>query len=314
MGKMGLLHASILNAMPGVRVAAIYDKNPRMTEFAQKALPDISVTDNFEKFSHLILDAVYVTTPIPTHFSVLKAMYTMGISKNLFVEKTLASNYDQAAQLCKEAKAVGGVSMVGYMNRFARTFQKAKSLLQRGAIGTVSSFTAYAYSSDFMGTRGRSVPARGGATRDLGSHVIDLSLWFFGDLELEATRAEASAHESDENSTSFAVRGLNGLIGEIDISWAKEGYRLPEFGLGIDGSRGAITVNGDTVKLTKTATDSVIWRKHDMDDTVPFFLGASEYYREDEHFIRSILESRVAEPDFTTASKVDYLIDRISAA
>ncbi len=68
MGKMGLLHASIVNTIPGVRLLALYDKSSILKRFAGKALNDIHVTDNIDEFARLKYDAVYVTTPIPTHF------------------------------------------------------------------------------------------------------------------------------------------------------------------------------------------------------------------------------------------------------
>jgi predicted dehydrogenase len=308
---MGLLHASILNTLPGVRLLAMYDKNSTMVKFAKKALTEICVTDNFEEFSEFKLDAVYVTTPIPTHYSIVKVIYSTGMVRNLFVEKTLASSYEQAAQLSQGAKGAGGVTMVGYMSRFAPTFKKAKVLLQEEAIGKSISFRAYAYASDFVGVRGKSMLIKGGAIRDLGAHIIDLSLWFFGDLEVESPKLEPSVQEDNESDVYFKVRGSDGLMGEFDISWCKEGYRLPEFGLTIRGSKGIITVDTDLVKLEKNGADLITWYRHDLYGDVPFFLGAPEYFREDEHFVRSILEGSIAEPDFNTASKVEFLIDRI---
>ena len=75
MGKMGLLHASIVNTIPGARLIAIYDKSPIIKRFVGKALNDIHVVNSFEKFAGLKCDAVYVTTPIPTHFSIDKEIY-----------------------------------------------------------------------------------------------------------------------------------------------------------------------------------------------------------------------------------------------
>jgi predicted dehydrogenase len=289
----------------------MYDKNSTIVKFARKALTEVCVTDNFERFSESNLDAIYVTTPIPTHYSIVKAIYSTGMVRNLFIEKTLASSYEQAAQLCQEAKAAGGITMVGYMSRFAPTFKKAKTLLQEQAIGKLISFKAYAYASDFVGVRGKSLLVKGGATRDLGAHIIDLSLWFFGDLEVESSKLGSSAQKNNESGAYFKVTGSDGLAGEFDISWCKEGYRLPEFGLTITGSKGVVTVNADYIKLEKSGADSLTWHRHDLHRDVPFFLGAPEYFWEDEHFVRSILEGSVADPDFNTASKVDFLIDSV---
>jgi predicted dehydrogenase len=78
--------------------------------------------------------------------------------------------------------------MVGYMSRFASTYRKARLLLQKGDIGQLLSFKAYAYASDFAAGNGKASNVKGGATRDLGAHIIDLSLWLFGDLELTFRR------------------------------------------------------------------------------------------------------------------------------
>jgi predicted dehydrogenase len=311
MGKMGLLHASIVNTIPGVRLLAVYDTSHVLKRFAEKALNDIHVTDNIDEFAGIKYDAIYVTTPIPTHFSIVREMYSRGVAKNIFVEKTLTSNYEQSATLCREAKAASGVNMVGYMCRFAPTFRKARALLQEETIGNPVSFNAYAYASDFADVRSKSLLARGGATRDLGAHVIDLCLWFFGDLEVEPAKPGPSATENTEGGSFFKVRSSNGLTGEFDISWCKAGYRLPEFGLSISGSKGVIKVNGDLVKLEKATGDTVTWHRQDLHDGVPFLLGAAEYYREDEHFVRAVLEGGGADPDFNTALKVDYLIDQV---
>ena len=308
---MGMLHASIVNTIPDVQLSALYDKNSLVVRFASKTFTDICVTDNLERFSDLSLDAVYVTTPIPTHYSILKAIYSIGMARNLFVEKTLASSYEQAAKLCQEAKAAGGVTMVGYMSRFAPTFKKVKALLQEEAIDKILSFKAYAYASDFENTKVRASSIKGGATRDLGAHVIDLSLWFFGDLEVKPTTPETSAVEITDSGSCFKVRNSNGLIGEFDISWSKAGYRLPEFGLSIRGSKGVITVNSDFVKLERIGMENTTLYRQNLNDRVPFLLGASEYYREDEHFLNSVLQDGSAVPDFSTASKVDLLIDQV---
>ena len=308
MGKMGLLHASIVNVLPGVRLSGMYDKNSTVVKFAKKAFTDVCVTDNLEKLADLHLDAVYVTTPIPIHFSLVRTIYAMGIARNLFVEKTLASDREQAKQLCHEAEAAGGVTMVGYMSRFAPTFQKARELLYGGAIGDATSFKAYAYASDFAGHKGKLVLDKGGATRDLGAHIIDQSLWFFGDLEVEP--AITPKREDTRDGTSFNVRGTGGLAGEYDISWCREGYRLPEFGLVIHGSKGKLEVNADLIKLETSGADVQTWHRHNLSTDLPFFLGAPEYYWEDEHFIKVIMSGGTAQPDFNTASKVDFLIEK----
>ncbi len=306
MGKMGLLHASILNTIPGVRVSAFFDKSRVSKWFTAKAFKDIRITENLEKFAAQKYDAVYVTTPIPTHFFVIKELFSSGITKNIFVEKTMAANSDQALSLCENARVTGGVNMVGYMSRFAPTFQRAWELLHDEMIGKPIAFKAYAYASDFADSKSKPLSGKGGATRDLGAHVIDLSLWFFGDLDI----VPGGSLYIDENCSSFKVHSPNGLTGEFDISWSRQDYRLPEYGLSITGSKGTIEVNQDIIRL-EDMENNITWHRQDLDDNVPFLLGATEYYREDEHFIKAVRGNYRAEPDFVAASRVDHLIEQV---
>lgn len=315
LGKMGLLHASILNTLPNVELTALCDKSSLIRKFCKKMIDKVHVVNDVEKLSDLGLDVVYVTTPIPSHFIVTNTLYSRKIAHNVFVEKTLASSPDEAKKLCELAQSFGGINMVGYMKRFAVTFRKAEHLLNQEALGDIVSFDAYAYSSDFFGSEKSSEKsaARGGVVRDLGAHVIDLALWFFGGLEVNSAKLEQPVDGVSEDSAQFSVNGADGLEGEFSISWCKENYRLPEFGLVIRGSEGIMNVNDDRVELKLNSGKSSRWYKHDLNDNVGFLLGAPEYFREDDYFIRSVLEKCNGDPSFHTASKVDYLIDQVKS-
>jgi len=313
LGKMGLLHACILNVLPYVELAALCDKSALIRTVFKRLFKRVQLTDDVEKLANLDLDAVYITTPIPSHFFLAKTVYLKEITSNLFVEKTLASNYDEAKELCKLAQSFGGINMVGYMKRFAVTFKKAKGLINKDVLGNVVSFDAYSYSSDFSEVKeGSKISgSRGGVLGDLGSHVVDLALWFFGDLQAESAELESLSAGGSEDSARFSVRNSDGLEGHFDISWCKKEYRMPEFGLIIRGTKGIMNVNDDTVKLELNGGESRKWYRHDLNDSVGFLLGAPEYFREDEYFIKSMLNGNEAEPDFSTASKVDCILDQV---
>lgn len=313
LGKMGLLHASILNVLPNVQLIALCDKSRLIIKFSKSLFKKVCVVDDVEKLSDSHLDAVYVTIPIPIHFPVAKTICQKGIARNLFVEKTLASSYKEAEELCELAQAFGDTNMVGYMKRFAVTFRKVKDLLDHETLGELISFHAYAYSSDFSEIREGSKPptSRGGVLADLGSHVIDLALWLFGDLEVDSAELESLTPGGAEDSVRFRVKNSDGLEGRFDVSWCMNNYRLPEFGMTIRGSKGVMRVDDYKVGVELDNGKSSSWYRHDLNDNVGFLLGDPEYFREDAYFIKSILEGHGAEPSFMTASKVDYVIDRV---
>lgn len=266
-----------------------------------------------EELRSLDLGAVYVTTPIPSHFSITKAIYSNKITQNVFIEKTLASSYEESKQLRDLAERHGGTNMVGYMKRFGVTYAKARDLLNQETIGDITSFEAYAYSSDFYGVK-RNPDAfanRGGVLKDLGAHTIDLALWFFGDLQLAKDGVESIAGKNSEDDVQFTVKTLNGSEGRFYVSWSKNGYHMPEFGLLVKGTKGNIKVNDDEANMQLNNGQRSLWYRHDLDDNVGFLIGSPEYYREDEHFIKAALGHRCCSPDFNTASKVDIMIQEL---
>jgi predicted dehydrogenase len=313
LGKMGLLHASILSTLPDVELVGICDKSTLIRRFCKEMFAGAKLCGGLEELRPLDLGAVYVTTPIPSHFFITKAVYSNELAKNVFVEKTLASSYDESKQLCEIAKRSGGTNMVGYMKRFGVTYAKARNLLNQEAIGDVTSFEAYAYSSDFYGVKRNpdASTSRGGVIKDLGAHTIDLALWFFGDFQLAKDGVESVGGKNSEDDVQFTVKTLNGSEGRFNVSWSKNGYHMPEFGLIVQGTRGNIKVNDDEVNMQLDNGGRSVWYRHDLDDNVGFLIGSPEYYREDEYFIKAALGARHGSPDFDTASKVDIMIQEL---
>ena len=313
LGKMGLLHATILSTVDGAELVALCDKSLFIRRFIKRIFPGIRVVADMEELSAMGLDGVYVTTPEASHFPIIKSIYNNGIARNVFVEKPLASSYAEAEELCKLTEKQGGIDMVGYNRRFSVTFRKAKQILDEGVLGEPTIFKGYAYSSDYLGaTVSPRSASRGGVLSDLGCHAVDLALWFFGQLEVESASIESLVGSDAKDSVYFKVRTTGGLQGELSTSWCVENYRLPYIGLLVKGSNGTMKVDEDRIELEVDDGSSFLWHKHDLGDDVSFFIGRTEYRREDELFIRSILEGSHAEPNFQAASKVEEIIDQVN--
>jgi predicted dehydrogenase len=315
LGKMGLLHTSLLNVLPEIQVVALCDKSALMNMLFKKVFSkkDINVVNNLEKLSGMNLDAVYVTTPISSHYPIIRELFAKEITRNIFVEKTLSSNYNQSKELCELAKKVGSLTMVGYMKRYSVVFGKAKQLLMQGKLGEPQSFKAYAFSSDFLNLTkdSKSNAPRGGAIRDIGCHIIDLTLWLLGDFEVQNIISYTKTGLDSETAVSFKVMNSAGVGGQFDVSQCIPNYRLPEFGCIIECPKGKIDVNDDRLSLTLADGTQETWYRQDLKDNVSFALGETEYFRENQEFVGSLRENRKCEPNFDSASKVDYIIDEV---
>ena len=311
LGKMGLMHASVLSMLDGVELVALCEKSPFIRKFSKKVLPGINIVADLEDLAQMKLDAVCVTTPPSSHFPIIKAVYDGGIAGNVLTEKPLASNHAQAEELCSLSRGQAGVNMVGYHRRFSVTFRKAKRILDEGILGNLVSFEGYAYSADFVGAKASQSLARGGVLEDSGVHIVDLTLWLLGQMEVTSARIESLLGGGSEDEAVFEVITLGGMKGSFSASWCKDNYRLPEMGLTVEGTKGTMRVNEDQIELEPSDGKASLWYKHDLDDTVPFFIGGAEYQRQDDLFIKAICEGIEAEPSFQTASKVEALVDQV---
>ena len=313
MGKMGIVHSCVLHVVPGVEVVGLCEKSGLIRRFLKRVFPKVTLVDDVAKLAGLGLDAVYVTTPIPSHYPVVKAVFARDVAENVFVEKTLANSADESKELSGLAGRGHGVSMVGYLRRFCVTFRKAQELLAEGALGSLSSFDIHAFSSDFLDVKQEEVAssARGGVLRDLGCHALDMALWYFGDLAIAPDWTDSQGSGDGNEVLQFRGSSPSGLAGRFRVSWCMEGYRMPEVGVSIVGSKGRLEVNDDLVQLSPAEGRPSVWYRHDLNDNVPFWLGLPEYYREDSYFIDAAARASGAEPDFMSAAKVDAMIARV---
>ncbi len=316
LGKMGLLHAAILSSMSDVQLVALCDQKKILTKLAKKVFnQEISVVNNIQALSNLNLDAVYVTTPIPTHYRVIESIFDEKIAQNVFVEKTLSCDIEDGKKLCLKAKQSNGVNMVGYQKRYSVTFLKAFSLLKEEAIGELKSFKAYAYSSDFVGLKKEAAAkifaSRGGVLRDLGSHAISLAFWYFGNLRIIPEQYNNTTGLISGETIGFHSK-VGNLEGFIESSWCKEGYRMPETGVNIEGTRGTLLVNDDKVEVKFNSGDLKRWFRQDLADIVNFVLWSPEYYREDQNFVQCLLDGRLPDSDFLEAFRIDEIIAKVT--
>jgi scyllo-inositol 2-dehydrogenase (NADP+) len=314
LGKMGILHASILNALEGCSVTAICEKERLVLEFAKKILPHITFySDVVSMVNKEKLDAVFVTTPISTHLPILREIIDYA-SIPVFMEKPLAASYDDASAMAQLSKEKRIITMVGYQKRFAPSFSRAKSILDSEQIGKPLVFRAHSFvSSVFKEGRGwRFKKGEGGALLDLGSHLIDLLTFYFGvpdwvsgfDIQIASSQVEDFAH---------ALLGFkSGLRGYVDVSWSVEGYRLPETKIEVIGSEGRIEVSDDRVFVsgsrTKNDPNNREFTAPDLYEGVSFLIGDPEYCIEDEFFLNSIKNGKEVHPDFSDATIVNKVI------
>lgn len=316
LGKMGLLHSSILNTMQDTKIVAICEKQRIVRSFAKRMLPSINIVGNLEEMASHTIDAYYVTASVGAHYPIIKEVYTLLPSKNIFVEKPLCISSVQSREICEMAVRHSGIPMVGYTKRFSATFKKAHELINSEILGDIVHVTASAFSSDFYGTEKFVLQgyARGGVLRDLGCHAIDLLHWLIGTFTVKTAdvRTKSRGRLSYVNEVQTILQFNGSVEGGLTISWCKENYRMPQVDIEVRGTTGKLMVNEYRIELV-SGDEKTVMRKNELETGVPFFLGESDYYHEDEVFIDAVRSNKTVDIDFTTACRTDVIIDEIVA-
>ena len=142
------------------------------------------LTDYKELLKNDEIDIVYVLTPNVAHCEITVAAFEAG--KNVMCEKPMAASAKDAETMMEAWKKSGKLFTIGYQNRFRADSITLKRLCEEGELGDIYYAQAHAL-------RRRGVPTwgvftdkskqGGGPLIDIGTHALDLTLWFMENYE-----------------------------------------------------------------------------------------------------------------------------------
>lgn len=212
-GAIGVNHIESFQQHPAARVIALAEVSPqRGREAADRYhIPEL-VTDYRRLLKRSDVDVVSVALPNYLHARVALAALQAG--KHVMLDKPMATNARDAANLVAVARQKRRLLMIGQNNRFIPEVQTAKQLVTAGTLGEV-------YHAKTAWTRRAGIPrigswftqkqfAGGGCTYDIGVHALDRCLYLLGEFEAVAV--------SGQTFSKFGPRGLgNGGWGKSEI-------------------------------------------------------------------------------------------------
>ena len=178
-GTIGRIRAKLARDYPGVGWIGLCDlKSDIGTRLRDDVDADFFTTDYRELLARPEVTATIVATDENFHFD--PTMLAIEKGHALFIEKPLATDARQSAQILAAIEASGVDAVLGYTQRFRRRFLAVKERLITGQIGDVHSVVTRAFMN-------RMVPiATTQRTQDRatltpmvvsGTHSLDMSLW-----------------------------------------------------------------------------------------------------------------------------------------
>jgi predicted dehydrogenase len=321
LGKMGLSHHALLNAHPGVDVAAVCDSSSYVLAVLGK-YTGVRVFDDYATMlDEARLDAVVVATPSKSHVAMVQAALERDL--HVFCEKPLTLDHDDARRLAEAASKRGLVTQVGYHNRFVGAFAEVKALLESGAIGRVTHVFGEAYGPVVLKPKGRTWRSQrsegGGCLYDYAAHVINLINWYVGEPSGVGGTVLPRVFSQETDDSAFGTLYFpQEVTGQIAVNWSDESYRKMTTRINIWGTAGRIFADRQECQAYLREEAAIPagyqpgWNVRfttELTEPVWFYLRGEEYSAQLEAFVRRV-EAGVPDGlnDFASAAETDRSI------
>jgi predicted dehydrogenase len=237
------IHLPALARTAGVEVTALVDPAADRLAYVKNKF---GVAAGYRDFREAIphIDAAILGIPHQYHAPIATELLDAGI--HVLVEKPMALSTAECDVMIQASQRSGARLAVGLLRRFAPTLRYTKDVIESGMLGTIRSFDVregivfrWPVKSAAMFS-----PKCGGVMADTGTHVLDLLLWWFGDVAtFEYWDDAAGGVEAD---AVLKVEMACGITGRVEMSRTRD-------------MRNSCVIRGDRGTLeVGTKTDSTV--------------------------------------------------------
>ncbi|WP_029192543.1 Gfo/Idh/MocA family protein [Paenibacillus harenae] len=271
LGGMAQEHIRWMKAEGRFEITAVSD----VTEEALLQVGEqlgITPDKRYADFARLIedpdVDAVVSVTPNHVHADIVRAC--LQARKPFMAEKPFTRVFEEAVPLLERYERQPVPAMIAFTYRYTPAFRYARELVRDGKIGTVRSFSIqylqgwgaapnkvpyiWRFNKEITGT---------GTLGDLGSHMIDMARFLFGEFEALSAQLHTIIPERSDPVTGAAVRV------EVD-DFASFQARMTGDVMGVfqttrnavgSGNQHEVSIYGDTgtIHASTLNQDQLVW-------------------------------------------------------
>lgn len=211
-GRMGILHARLLAAMPDVELV-VSDTDGGQANAVGKELGVAAVTDPVMALG--LADAAVIATPPDSHASLVSA--ALERRRPVLCEKPLATSLPEAIRVASEVRSSGVAVQMGFQRRFDPGHVAARQLVAAGRLGRLQLIRL---------ERTEPVAARSPKTdllRNTAIHDFDIVRWLSG-LDVLNVYADGSQRDGqfdravDPDSVVITMRLSDGSLASLTVS------------------------------------------------------------------------------------------------
>ncbi len=224
------------------KVSAIYSSTLDRAKYIANKFSVPLAYDNYTEFLKQDFDALYIGSINANHY--WQVIEAAKAGKHILCEKPLAITSSQALEMYETCKKNNVFLAVNYVNRFHPLVQKAKELIDKNLLGKIISVsvnynTEYIPDDNFRFVKELS---GGGALRDIGTHMIDLLLFFGGNiLDVKGFMDNIIYKSQVEDFAAGIVKFEKSGYGQFNVSFnTPKAFNRIE----ILGHKGSIAIEG----------------------------------------------------------------------
>lgn len=183
-GSVAQNHLHAITMLENVKIVALCDvKTERAAALAARFAPNAAIYDSYEKMIEEVLpDSVHICTPHYLHFPM--AAFALKKDINVFLEKPITINLEDADELIRLEKQSKGKLCVCFQNRFLKAVTDAKRIIaEDGGVEAAYCSVFWKRTKEYYvcsGWRGKYATEGGGVMINQAIHTIDLLTQFIG--------------------------------------------------------------------------------------------------------------------------------------
>jgi predicted dehydrogenase len=275
-------------------VKSVADISKKNLEFARK----FGVKDIYTNYEDMLKDeqinAVIISLPNFLHLEASVKAAEAG--KHIFIEKPMGRNAEECKEILSAIRRNGVRLMVGYGLRFNPIVKRIREKIMDGFFGEVQIVeSTYVSGGPFTPKSNQAGPvpvpswwfdkklAGGGSLLDLGSHMIDMLLWFFGEVENIESYISYTFNLEIEDVATCMLKFRKGPLAVVNVGWFSKDFIRS---IQICGTSKNLWFN-----LSRLNVGKRIW--NDLKKKIGWY-NSDSYYLELAHFVNCLQQD--AEP------------------
>ena len=257
-GYINKIHAQAAKTLGLELVAGVNHRPESLAEFGKC----FGITRQYETVEALLKDgnveALVISTP--NHLHAPQAIAALQAGVHVMVEKPMATNAQEAEQMCEAAEKSGALLMVAHCWRFHPEVQWLKE--QSAKLGKIIRTKAYSVHVNWgpSGWFTQKQFAGGGALVDMGVHALDTTRFLLGDPQPVHVHAKIGTHYKDydvDDTGVMIVEWDNGTTSYIETGWWQPHADSPESGAQVYGLKGFGSVFPTQLQLLSKEEEKV---------------------------------------------------------